>query len=271
MATLAVAISGWAAQKNLDGLPMTQKILIIEDEDGIIHLLNLYLRDAGYEVAVAKDGADGLALHAREHPDLVILDIMLPAIDGFEVCRRIRAWSKTPILMLTARGSEDDRIAGLDLGADDYLVKPFSPRELVSRVRAILRRVSGSGPLDGKGTAGTGSSVPKSSSDTVVLRFPGLIIDMPARRVEINGVEIALTPTEFDLLALLAQSPGRVFTREILMNKVWGYDYLGDGHTIDVHISALRKKLEANAEQRYIKTVWRVGYKFELGKHLSPM
>src|SRR5579859_1963507 len=121
---------------------MAQKILIIEDEDGIIHLLNLYLKDAGYEIVVAKDGADGLAMHAREHPDLVLLDIMLPALDGFEVCRRIRAWSKTPILMLTARGDENDRISGLDLGADDYLVKPFSPRELVSRVRAILRRIN---------------------------------------------------------------------------------------------------------------------------------
>ena len=124
---------------------MAQKILIIEDEEGIIHLLNLYLRDAGYEVVVAKDGADGLAMHAREHPDIVLLDIMLPALDGFEVCRRIRAWSKTPILMLTARGDEDDRIQGLDIGADDYIVKPFSPRELVSRVRAILRRVGGQG------------------------------------------------------------------------------------------------------------------------------
>src|SRR5437660_12176898 len=122
---------------------MSQKILIIEDEEGIIHLLKLYLKDAGYDVVVAKDGADGLALHARERPDLVILDIMLPALDGFEVCRRIRSWSKTPILMLTARVAEDDRIAGLDLGADDYLTKPFSPRELVSRVRAILRRVEG--------------------------------------------------------------------------------------------------------------------------------
>src|SRR5450631_168911 len=122
-------------------LEMSQKVLIIEDEEGIIHLLNLYLKDAGYDVAVARDGADGMALHARERPDLVILDIMLPAIDGFEVCRRIRAWSKTPILMLTARIAEDDRITGLDLGADDYVVKPFSPRELVSRVKAILRRV----------------------------------------------------------------------------------------------------------------------------------
>jgi len=251
---------GWRLE-----LKMSKKVLIIEDEEGIIHLLSLYLKDAGYEIAVAKDGADGLALHARLHPDIVILDIMLPAIDGFEVCRRIRVWSNTPILMLTARVSEDDRIEGLDLGADDYLVKPFSPRELVSRVRAILRRV---------GNSEGGETPPSSSSPTseaaTVLRFPGLTIDLPARRVEVNGSEIALTPTEFDLLVLLAQSPGRVFTREILMNKVWGYDYLGDGHTIDVHISALRKKLEANSEQRYITTVWRVGYRFEV-KVRSPV
>ncbi len=236
---------------------MAQKILLIEDEDGIIHLINLYLKNEGFTVVIAKDGADGLALHAREKPDLVILDIMLPAIDGFEVCKRIRAWSKTPILMLTARSSEEDRITGLDLGADDYLVKPFSPRELVSRVRAILRR---SGSTDT--TASASNSTPAENKE--VLRFPGLTVDIPARRVEVNGVEIALTPTEFDLLALLAKSPDRVFTREILMNKVWGYDYLGDGHTIDVHMSALRKKIELEPGQRYIKTVWRVGYRFEV-------
>ena len=241
---------------------MSQKILIIEDEEGIIHLLNLYLKDAGFDVVAARDGADGLALHAREHPDLVILDIMLPAIDGFEVCRRIRQWSKTPILMLTARGSEDDRIQGLDLGADDYLVKPFSPRELVSRVRAILRRVNGGEGSETRSAGGTGGEA--TGVNDAVMHFSGLTIDLPARRVEVGGVEVMLTPTEFDLLALLAKSPGRVFTREILMNKVWGYDYLGDGHTIDVHISALRKKLEANAEQRYITTVWRVGYRFEV-------
>ena len=238
---------------------MAQKILIIEDEDGIIHLLNLYLRDAGYDVVVAKDGADGLALHARTHPDLVILDLMLPAIDGFEVCRRIRAWSKTPILMLTARIDEEDRIAGLDLGADDYLTKPFSPRELVSRVRAILRR-TGDAETSQADVANTQSSTAKS-----VLRFPSMTIDLLAHRVEINGSEVTLTPTEFDILALMAQSPERVFTREILMNKIWGYDYYGDGHIIDVHISALRKKIEAGTEYRYIKTVWRVGYKFEVG------
>ena len=237
---------------------MSQKILIIEDEEGIVHLLKLYLKDAGYDVISAHDGADGMALHAREHPDLVILDIMLPAIDGFEVCRRIRSWSKTPIFMLTARGDLDDRILGLDLGADDYLVKPFSPRELLSRVRAILRRADGREADGVQAARGAQDQKP-------VLRFPGLTVDLPARRVDVNGSEVALTPTEFELLALLAQSPDRVFTREILMNKVWGYDYLGDGHTIDVHISALRKKIEANSEQRYIKTVWRVGYKFDLG------
>lgn len=236
---------------------MAQKILVIEDEDGITHLINLYLKDAGYEVVVAKDGADGLALHAREDPALVILDIMLPAIDGFEVCRRIRAWSKTPILMLTARSDVDDRITGLELGADDYLIKPFSPRELVSRVRAILRRV------DGTLEEADLTEVAPRPEPNATLRFPGLFIDLLARRVEVVGREVALTPTEFDLLALLAKSPDRVFTREVLMNKVWGYDYLGDGHTIDVHISALRKKIEPDPEQRYIKTVWRVGYRFE--------
>jgi DNA-binding response OmpR family regulator len=240
---------------------MTQKILVIEDEDGIIHLLNLYLKDAGYTVVVAKDGADGLVLHAREHPDLVILDVMLPGIDGFEICRRIRVWSMTPILILTARSDEDDRISGLEIGADDYLVKPFSPRELVSRIRAILRRV---GNNDSGGAIESVLPVSGTEGSNSVLRFPGLTIDLLGRRVEVKGREVALTPTEFDLLALMAQAPDRVFTREVLMNQVWGYDYLGDGHTVDVHISTLRKKIEFDLQQRYIKTVWRVGYRFEV-------
>nr|BBH89303.1 DNA-binding response regulator [Thermosporothrix sp. COM3] len=233
---------------------MTQKILIIEDEEGIVHLLNLYLKDAGFITLVAKDGADGLALHAREKPDLVILDIMLPAVDGFEVCKRIRAWAQTPILMLTARGSEDDRVNGLELGADDYLVKPFSPRELVSRVRAILRRTA---------SQESGGEAPP-ETERRLLCFPGLTIDLAARRVEVNSKEVALTPTEFDLLSLLAQTPDRVFTREVLMNRIWGYDYFGDGHIIDVHMSALRKKIEGSSGLRYIKTVWRVGYRFDI-------
>lgn len=238
---------------------MSRKILIIEDEEGIIHLLHLYLRDADFAVIIARDGADGLALHAREHPDLVILDVMLPTLDGFEICRRIRSWSQTPVLMLTARGDEDDRVQGLELGADDYLVKPFSPRELVSRVRAILRRTEmreNSSParsLEGRG-----------GSERSLLSFPDLSVDVLSRRVEVKGVEVMVTPTEFDLLALMSQAPERVFTREVLMNKIWGYDYYGDGHIIDVHISALRKKIETASDYRYIKTVWRVGYKFEV-------
>jgi DNA-binding response OmpR family regulator len=245
---------------------MSQKILVIEDEEGIVHLIQLYLKDAGYLVVIAKDGADGLALHARESPDLVLLDIMLPAIDGFEVCRRIRAWSQTPILMLTARGDEEDRIAGLEIGADDYLVKPFNPRELVSRIRAILRRASNQGVSQEQSANATASDVRAKGE---VLRFPDLTIDLLARRVEVQGYEVALTPTEFDLLTLLARSPDRVFTREVLMNTVWGYDYLGDGHTIDVHMSALRKKIDVDPNQRYIKTVWRVGYRFEMKANSS--
>ena len=165
--------------------------------------------------------------------------------------------------MLTARGDEDDRIQGLELGADDYLVKPFSPRELVSRVRAILRRVGGGQEQSSiaRSSAGAGKDA---STERSVFNFPGLTLDILSRRVEVKGVEVLITPTEFDILTLLAQSPGRVFTREILMNKIWGYDYYGDGHIIDVHISALRKKIEANSDYRYIKTVWRVGYKFEV-------
>jgi DNA-binding response OmpR family regulator len=242
-----------------------QKILVIEDDEGIIHLINLYLKDAGYTILVAKDGADGLALHARENPDLIILDIMLPTIDGFEICRRIRAWSQTPILMLTARGDEEDRISGFELGADDYLTKPFSPRELVSRVRAILRRTSSQlvQITQDEQQKMVALAALDSEQEKQILRFPSLRIDVLARRVQVNGSEVALTPTEFDLLVLLAQSPNRVFTREVLMNKVWGYDYLGDGHTIDVHISALRKKIETDSDQHFIKTVWRVGYRFE--------
>jgi DNA-binding response OmpR family regulator len=233
------------------------KILIIEDEASIAQVLRLYLEQAGYEVCTAGDGVAGLELHAREHPDLIILDLMLPALDGMEVCRRIRAWANTPILMLTARQGEEDRIAGLDLGADDYLVKPFSPREVVSRVKAILRR---STPT---------VSTPSTLSETLAenprehLRFETLYINVPARRVEVQGQNVTLTAKEFDLLTTLASAPDRVFTRESLLNQIWGYTYLGDGRTVDVHVGTLRKKLEAvvNAPH-YIQTVWGVGYKF---------
>jgi DNA-binding response OmpR family regulator len=255
----------------------TMKILVIEDEANIAQVIRLYLEQAGYQVLTASDGVAGLELHAREHPDLVILDLMLPALDGMEVCRRIRAWANTPILMLTARQSEEDRIAGLELGADDYLVKPFSPREVVSRVKAILRRTahSASATILEAATGAEASSTPTPSlairSETLVkpreaeeLRFKGLTINIPARRVEVDGQNVQLTAKEFDLLATLASSPDRVFSRETLLDKIWGYTFLGDGRTVDVHVGTLRKKLDAASEgmSHFIKTVWGIGYKF---------
>ena len=232
------------------------KILIIEDEANIVQLIRLYLEQAGFTVVSASDGVSGLELHAREHPDLVILDLMLPALDGMEVCRRIRAWASTPILMLTARSGEDDRIAGLELGADDYLVKPFSPREVVSRVKAILRRSGGE-------QASARASERKEAKNDEVRRFDKLTIYLPERRVEANGQRVTLTAKEFDLLVMLTSAPERVFTREALLNQVWGYTYVGDGRTVDVHIGTLRKKIEAVKDApHYIKTVWGVGYKF---------
>src|SRR5436305_3786786 len=238
------------------------KILIIDDEVNIIQVIRLYLEQNGYTVLSAADGIAGLELHAREKPDLVILDLMLPALDGMEVCRRIRAWANTPILMLTARQAEEDRISGLEAGADDYLVKPFSPRELVSRVKAILRRstVSGQTTLTQKGT---NHDEKKKGPNREELRCGDLIVSIPAHRVTFRGQQIALTVKEFDLLVTLASSPDRVFTRADLLNQVWGYTYLGDGRTVDVHIGTLRKKLEAIADvPHHIQTVWGVGYQF---------
>ena len=234
------------------------KILIIEDEANIAQLIKLYLEQANYTVITASDGVAGLELHAREQPDLVILDLMLPALDGMEVCRRIRAWANTPILMLTARQGEEDRIMGLEIGADDYLVKPFSPREVVSRVKAILRRSTHTSKENEH--VGAQPIAPKKDEE---LRFGGLVINIPARRVEVNGQGVILTAKEFDLLVTLASSPDRVFTRESLLNQVWGYTYLGDGRTVDVHIGTLRKKIEAfTGAPHHIVTVWGVGYKF---------
>jgi two-component system response regulator ResD len=251
------------------------KILVIEDEANIAQLIRLYLEQAGYTVSVASDGVAGLELHAREHPDLVILDLMLPMMDGMEVCRRIRAWANTPILMLTARQGEEDRIAGLELGADDYLVKPFSPREVVSRVRAILRRTvnvraqsstaDSSSVVAASNTQSGASNAHEAAKDGEERHFGSLYINIPERRVEVHGQRVTLTVKEFDLLVTLTGSPERVFTRDSLLNSVWGYSYLGDGRTVDVHIGTLRKKLEAVPGALHsIRTVWGVGYKFTL-------
>lgn len=224
-------------------------VLVIEDEESITQLVRLYLEQLGARVLAAEDGAAGLALFERDRPDLIILDLMLPELDGWEVCQRIRRTSSTPILMLTARRTEDDRVRGLELGADDYVTKPFSPRELASRVRAILRRA---------GSVSSGRSEPE------LLSYPGLSIYPLAHRVEVDGHPVELTAKEFDLLLMLARGAGRVFSRQTLFRTIWGFDYIGDSRTLDVHVGTLRKKLEGELGGRqYISTIRGVGYRFD--------
>ena len=227
---------------------MVSRIMVVDDERVVTEVVEQYLRREGYEVSLASDGVSALRLAQEWVPDLVILDLMLPGIDGLEVCRQIRKGSTVPIIMLTARGEETDRIVGLELGADDYVAKPFSPRELVARVKSVLRR-SSAGPTQAAG--GT-------------MRFDQLTINPQTRVVTADGNEVLLTAKEFDLLSFLASYPGQVFTREQLMDKVWDYTYAGDSSTVTVHIRRLREKVEADPmKPRYIKTVWGVGYKFE--------
>ena len=223
-----------------------RKVLVVDDEDAVRELIELYLKKEGFEVVHARDGKEALRLNGEHHPDLVILDLMLPGLDGWEVCRQIRTSSKVPIIMLTARAEEVDRIVGLELGADDYVVKPFSPRELVARAKAILRR----------GTL--------AAEESEVLTFPGLRIDRIQHRVEVNGQEVHLTPTEFRLLWCLASRPARVFSRAELLDRIWGYDSESDARTVDVHIKRLRQKTKAAESGSFsITTVWGLGYKFE--------
>lgn len=222
------------------------KVLVVDDEEAVRELIELYLTKEGFEVIHARDGREALRLNGEKHPDLVILDLMLPGLDGWEVCRQIRTGSRVPIIMLTARGEEVDRIVGLELGADDYVVKPFSPRELVARVRAVLRRGSAPG------------------EENEVLSFPDLRIDRVRHRVEVNGEEVHLTPTEFRLLWCLAGRPGRVFSRAELLDRIWGYDSESDARTVDVHVKRLRQKTRASDSRSFsITTVWGLGYKFE--------
>lgn len=222
-------------------------ILVVDDEANIVELVRLYLQQEGFRVLEASDGSAALEVLGKERPDLLVLDIMLPEVDGWEVCRRVRAFSQVPIIMLTARDAEVDRIVGLEIGADDYLVKPFSPRELVARVKAVLRRAQAEQP-----------------AETVKqLQVDDLSIDPARRKVTRGKQEINLTTKEFDLLYLLAVNRGIVFTRERLLERVWGYNYAGDTRTVDVHLRHLREKLEKDPGQpAYLLTVWGVGYKF---------
>ncbi|MBC7105535.1 MAG: response regulator transcription factor [Firmicutes bacterium] len=224
-----------------------KRILVVDDEGKIRHLLRMYLEAEGFAVGEAADGHEALAM-IREGPwDLVVLDLMLPGVDGWVVCKEIRRGSTVPVIMLTARGHEADRVLGLELGADDYVVKPFSPREVVARVKAVLRRAS----------RGEGEERP--------LDFGALRIDPAAREVRVLGEPVALSPKEFDLLLHLARHPGRVFTREQLLQQVWGYDFFGEARTVDTHVNRLRDKLGSVAgAPSFITTVRGVGYKFEV-------
>ncbi|MBS4030205.1 MAG: response regulator transcription factor [Clostridiales bacterium] len=225
-------------------------ILVVDDEEHIRELVRLYLEKEGFTVVLAADGEEAVQKVKALHPQLIILDIMLPKLDGWDVCREVRKVAETPIIMLTAKGEEFDKVLGLELGADDYLTKPFSPRELMARVKAILRRTA---PDD----------TTQADGDTVSL--PGLTVNLSSREARVNGQEVTLTPKEFDLLWFLSKNPGKVFTREQLLTAVWGYDYYGDLRTVDTHIKRLREKVERDGQTSYhVKTIWGVGYKFEV-------
>lgn len=227
---------------------LPERILVVDDEESIVQLIAYNLRRAGYDVLSTGNGEEALRLARLEMPDLIILDLMLPGMDGFDVCKEIRKDSDLPILMLTARGEEIDRVVGFEIGADDYVTKPFSPRELVGRVKAILRR-------------SRRETEPASQEEARV--FGGLSINFTTYEVTRDGSRVELTPTEFQILKVLAQNPGRVFTRDELVDRVIGQDFYGDVRTVDVHIRHLRSKIEANpSEPEFIETVRGVGYKF---------
>ena len=226
---------------------MALKILIVEDDNNIADLLRLYLEKENYEVSIASDGGKGVEQFRRFRPDLVLLDLMLPVLDGWGVCRTIRAESQTPVIMLTAKSELDDKVAGLKYGADDYITKPFEMKEVLARIEAVLRR-SGNAP----------------EKDSKRLVFDKLIIDMDSFELTVDGKKSPTPPKEMELLYHLASTPNRVYQRNKLLDEVWGFDYFGDTRTVDVHIKRLREKLEGVSDQWSLKTVWGVGYKFEV-------
>ena len=221
------------------------KILIVDDDENICEVIKMYLETTGYNVKVAHDGKAAKEEFVNFSPNLVVLDMMLPGIDGMEVLKWLRKDSNVPVIMLTAKGETFDKVLALEIGADDYVVKPFEPKELLARVKAVMRRYSGEEP------------------DNVVLNFPGLTIDANSYKVIYNGEEVKTPPKEFELLHYLASNKNKVFTRDQLLCEVWGYDYPGDSRTVDVHIKRLREKLNGG-EDWQLETVWGVGYKFEV-------
>ena len=223
---------------------MPKKILIVEDEANIRELLRLYLEREGYTVLEAENGVEGIKKWKSDKPDMLLLDVMMPVMDGWAVCREIRAESDVPIIMLTAKGETADRVSGLEMGADDYIVKPLEMPEVIARVRAVFRRMA-----------------PDDAPEK--LSFDNLVIDKQAYDLVIKGKRVDPPPKEIELLYFLASSPNRVFTRAQLLDDVWGFDYFGDTRTVDVHVKRLREKLEGVSDKWELKTVWGVGYKFE--------
>ncbi len=227
---------------------MPARILVVEDDPDTSQLVRLYLSRDGHEVMAASDGVKGLTMAREEAPDLVVLDLMLPGLDGIEICRELRGYSNVPIIMVTARVEEDDRLAGLELGADDYITKPFSPRELAARVRAVLRRTSHEAQ----------------ERPAAVLERGGVSLDFARREVFVEGKPASLTRTEFDILAVLMRNPGRVFSREEIIDRVFGDDFDGFDRTVDTHVSNLRRKLQVRSDgPRHITTAYGVGYRFD--------
>lgn len=235
---------------------MTEKILIVDDEERIRKLLNMYLVREGYEITEAEDGAEALELALKNDYNCILLDLMMPEMDGIEVAKRLRREKSTPIIMLTAKGEENNRVEGFEVGADDYIVKPFSPREVVLRVKAILRRASETTFIKQETTA----------KDIIV--YEHLVIDNDAHRVLADDKKVNLTPKEYELLLFLAKSPDKVFDREELLKEVWNYDFYGDLRTVDTHVKRLREKLNKVSPEasRMIHTVWGIGYKFEVNE-----
>ena len=227
---------------------MSTKILVIDDDANICELLRIFLENEGYKVKSAGDGAEGIVAFKMYEPDLVLLDIMLPKKDGWQVCREIREMSQKPIIMITAKGEVFDKVLGLELGADDFIVKPFDPKEISARVKAVLRRYTSQNRPDEEET----------------VKFENIEISLRKYELKLNGKAIDIPPKELELLYFLASNYNRVYTRDQLLDKVWGFDYLGDSRTVDVHVKRLREKLEGVSDKWILKTVWGVGYKFEL-------
>lgn len=225
---------------------MARKILVVEDDSNISNLIKMYLDKEGFEVCLAADGGKAIEEFQANKPDLVLLDVMLPVLDGWGVLTRIRENSKCPVIMLTAKGEVDDRIHGLEMGADDYVVKPFEMKELLARITAVLRR----------------TEIPEDTKKK--LTFDKLVINLDSYELIVDGKKVDTPPKELELLYHLASTPNRVYTRNQLLDEVWGFDYFGDSRTVDVHVKRLREKVEGVSEQWALKTVWGVGYKFEL-------